>query len=104
VKAALHRGLTVALGIVLVTLLQGCVAGGGGYYEGGGGVDVVYGADYYEPWGYEYGGWGPGYWVGPSRGGFPHPHAGGGGGRPPPYHPAAPSRSMPSIPSRSRSR
>jgi hypothetical protein len=103
-KAALHRGLTAALGIALFTLLQGCGAGGGAYYDGGGGVDVVYGADYYEPWGYEYGGWGPGYRVGPPRGGYPHPHEGGGGRAAPAYHPAAPSRSMPSIPRGSRSR
>jgi hypothetical protein len=58
-KAALNRGLITALGIALFTLLQGCVVGGGGgYYEGGGGVDVSYDADYYEPYGYEYGGLG----------------------------------------------
>jgi hypothetical protein len=102
-KAALNRGLITALGIALFTLLQGCVVGGGGgYYEGGGGVDVSYDADYYEPYGYEYGGWGRGYWVGPPRGGDHRPD--GGGRAAPAYRPAAPSRSMPSIPSRSRSR
>jgi hypothetical protein len=61
----MKRGFAMLLGIAAVTLLPACVAGGGGYYGGGGGVDVTYGADFYEPWGYEYGGWGPRYWVGP---------------------------------------
>jgi len=87
-----------ALGIAVVTLLQACVADGA-YYEGGG-AEVTYGADFYEPSGYEYGGWGPGYRVGPPRGGD-HRHDHPGGGRPA-YRPAAPSRSMPSIPSRQR--
>jgi hypothetical protein len=100
----MKRGFAMLLGIAAVTLLPACVAGGGGYYGGGGGVDVTYGADFYEPWGYEYGGWGPRYWVGPPRGGD-HGHGRDyTGGHPPAYHPAAPSRSMPSIPSRQRSR
>jgi hypothetical protein len=90
--------LGVVVGGALVLLLPGCVAGGG-YYDGG--VGVSYGADFYEPYGYEYGGWGPGYWVGPPRGGGGWHHRDG-GGRAPAYHPAAPSRSMPSIPSRHR--
>ena len=101
-KRALLPALAAALGIALLTLLPGCVADGGGAYYEGGGVDVTYGADFYEPWGYEYGGWGPGYWVGPARGGHRRPDWGGRG--PPAYHPAAPSRPMPSIPSRSRTR
>jgi len=101
-KAALHRSLTGVLGILVLTLLQGCVVGGGGYYDGGG-AEVTYGADFYEPYGYEYGGWGPGYRVGPPRGGDHRPdHSG--ARAPPAYRPAAPSRSMPSIPNRSRSR
>ncbi|HEX4153632.1 MAG TPA: hypothetical protein VHY75_15600 [Steroidobacteraceae bacterium] len=84
--------------------LAACTLSG---YEGydGGGVDVGYVGGYYEPWGYEYGGWGNRYWVGPPRGdrghgrdhgpGGGHPHGGGrpvGGGR----------GGAPSIPSRPR--
>jgi hypothetical protein len=92
--------LAGALGIGLLTLLNGCVAGGVGYEEGGG---VAYQADFYEPYGYEYGGWDPGYRVGPPRGGFRRPERPG-NSRPPAYRPAAPSRAMPSIPSRPRGR
>lgn len=86
-----------ACGSASLFILYACVAGGG--YEGG--AEVSYGADFYEPFGYEYGGWGRNYRVGPPRGGErrrEHP----GGGHPPPYHPAGPSRSVPSIPSRPR--
>src|SRR3984885_16082684 len=100
-SAALRRWLWSALGGAVIVLLQGCVAGGGGYYDGGG-VDVAYGADYYEPFGYVYGGWGPGYRGGPPRGGEGWHHRDYGGGKGPAYHPAPPSRSMPSIPSRHR--
>jgi len=100
-KAAVKRAFTAALGAAIFTLLQGCVVGGGGYYEGGA-VGVSYDADYYEPYGYEYGGWGGRYRVGPPRGGEHRPD--GGGRQAPSYRPAAPSHSMPSIPSRSRSR
>jgi hypothetical protein len=104
----LLRGwLTAALGAGLLSIVQGCVVGGGGYYDGG--AEVSYGADFYEPYGYDYGGWGPGYRVGPFRGGDHHDRGGdrpdrGGGRGAPAYRPAAPSRSMPSIPSHSRSR
>jgi hypothetical protein len=94
--SAARGWLLGVLGGALVLLLPGCVAGGGG------GVDVSYGADFYEPLGYEYGGWGPGYWVGPPRGGEGWHHRDYGGGRAPAYRPAAPSRSMPSLPSRHR--
>jgi hypothetical protein len=98
----LLRGwLAVALAAALLTVLQGCVVGGGGYYDDG--AEVSYGADFYEPYGYDYGGWGPGYRVGPFRGGDHRPDRGGGRGAPA-YRPAAPSRSMPSIPSHSRAR
>jgi hypothetical protein len=93
------------LGLAVATLLQACVAGGGGYYEGGG-AEVNYSADFYEPYGYEYGGWGPGYWVGPPRRGDHRPERGTdrGGGGAPAYRPAAPSRAMPSLPSGQRRR
>jgi hypothetical protein len=88
--------------VALLVCLGGCVAVGGydgpsGYY---GGSVVGYGVDFYQPYGYNYGGWQPGYRVGPPlRGGFNRPgrsysHPSGG----PSYHPAAQSRPMPSIP------
>lgn len=55
---------------------------------------------FYEPYGYDYGGWGRGYRVGPPRGGERGP--GGGGARP--YRSAPQSRPMPSIPGRPRGR
>jgi len=75
---------------LLSLLLAACVAAGG---DGG------YGADYYEPYGVDYGGWGGDYWVGPVHGdrfhhdfrGYPGPHA---------YRGAPASRPMPSLPSR----
>jgi hypothetical protein len=81
--------------------LAGCVADGG--YDGG--VDVGYDVGFYEPFGYEYGGWGPGYRVGPPRRGFDRGRGDVHGGAPhSSYRPAAPSRSMPSLPTRSRGR
>ncbi len=76
--------------------------GGYDYYDGG----------FYEPYGYDYGGWGPGYRVGPPGrgyrgGGGPGPGPGGrhgvgphGGGHP--YHSPPAGRSMPSMPGRPR--
>jgi len=70
------------------------------------GVDVDgsvgYDAGYYEPYGYDYGGWGPGYIVGPGRGGDRRgggPHPGGAGHA---YRPAPSFRPTPSIPGGSR--
>jgi hypothetical protein len=81
--------------------IAGCVADGG--YDGG--VDVGYDVGFYEPFGYEYGGWGPGYRVGPPRRGFDRGRGDVHGGTPhSSYRPAAPSRSMPSLPTRSRGR
>jgi len=82
----------------MVVLSTGCVVAGGGYgYDGNVGVGV--GVDYYEPVGGYYGNWEPGYQVGPYRDGGRRfdgdrgSHA---------YRSAPGSRSMPSIPSRSR--
>jgi len=93
-----HRKLWLG-GIILVTLICGaCVAPGDRYVSG----SVSYGVDFYEPYGHDYGGWGPGYMVGPPRIGNRHFNA-------PPispprhsYRPALPSRPMPSIPTRPR--
>jgi hypothetical protein len=76
-----------AIGVVALVTLAACVVGGG--YDGDVGVGYVGGV--YEPAGYVYGGWGPGYRVGPPRGGgrgpggrqaapsIPHAARGGGG-------------------------
>lgn len=99
------RRSAVALVIGLFTALpSGCAVTGGGYgYDESVGVGV----DYYEPYGADYGGWAPGYRVGPPRGrrGGPDHRGGGGGSRPSPhaYRPAPASHPMPSIPSGSRS-
>jgi hypothetical protein len=53
-----------AVGLIALLVLTACVVGG---YGGDDGVGYVGGV--YEPGGYEYGGWGPGYRVGPPRGG-----------------------------------
>ena len=102
-------------------LASGCIMadGGGGYgYD-----DGMVGSGYYESFGVEYGGWGPGYHVAPYRGGHDRgdehhrdggerrpsgtvqPSIGGhegGGGRQGghSYRPAAGTRAMPSLPSR----
>jgi hypothetical protein len=98
VKARVMRCVAQMLlaGTVLVAA-AGCAVTEGGYgYDGSVGVGV----DYYEPFGFDYGGWGPGYGgVAPYRGGGPR------GGSPPgrSYRPAPSGRAMPSIPSGSRS-
>jgi len=78
---------TIAL---LLAGLGACAVEGGGYDgDVGVGLGVGYVGDYYEPGGYDYGGWGPGYRVGPPR---CCGHGSGGRGRP-----------APSIPSHARS-
>jgi hypothetical protein len=83
-----------ALGILVVSALGGCAVNGAGY-DGDVGVSV----GYYEPFGYDYGGWGPGYNVGPGHGGERRPEQAAGGHN---FRPAASSRRTPSIPTRSR--
>jgi hypothetical protein len=56
-----------ALTAVCAALLVGACAVGPVGYDGDVGVDYYGG--FYEPYGYDYGGWGPGYYVGPPRGG-----------------------------------
>jgi hypothetical protein len=93
-KYAQHLWIA-GLALLLVVGIDGCVATGGGY---DGNVDVGVSAGFYEPYGYNYGGWGPGYYVGPGWGGGPR----GGGARSHSYRPAPAGRATPSIPSRSR--
>jgi len=81
----------------LTVLLSSCLVPGGGYYDGDSG------AGYYEPSGVVYGGWGPGYHVAPYRGGDHRPARGGGHAPARAYKAAPASRSIPSIPSKSRS-
>ena len=88
-KIVPRRWRVSALGILLLMVLSACTVGGGGYV---GGV--------YEPYGSDYGGWGPGYHVAPSRRGErrveqPSPRA---------YRPAPRSRPSPSIPTRPHGR
>ena len=95
----LLRWAASALVIGLFTVLStGCVVTGGGYgYDGGAGI----GLDYYEPYGADYGGWGPGYHVAPFRDVDHRPDRGGGRPAPHAYRAAPASHSIPSIPSRS---
>lgn len=75
-------------GLIALPMLAACVPVG---YGGGVDVGVGYVGGVYEPGGYEYGGWGPGYRVGPPRGGefregrgvpsIPYGARGGGHGR-----------------------
>ncbi len=91
-NAALNRWMTAALGALALTLLYACAVTG---VDGSVGVGYVGG--YYEPYGYDYGGWGGGYRVGPGWGGYRR------GGHPShSYRPAPASRPTPSIPGRPR--
>jgi hypothetical protein len=90
-----ERWMVGALGLLLLAGLCACIATGPGY---DGGVSVGYVGGYYEPYGSDYGGWGPGSHVAPPRGGERRSvqsstHA---------YRPAPPSRSTPSLPTRPR--
>ena len=96
------RLLASGLGAMLLMLLYACAVTG---VEG----SVGYDAGYYEPYGYDYGDWGLGYRVGPSRccerrDDRRDDHGGdrGRGGHAPAYRPAPAGRPAPSIPGRSR--
>jgi hypothetical protein len=116
-KTTLRRWVLAVLAIGLMGLfavLAGCASSGE--------VEVgVYGVDYYEPYGYNYGHWHPGYHVAPPRGGREDRDRQASGqsrpapvqAQPPPvqsrpsppaYRPAPPSRPAPSIPSKPRER
>ena len=87
--------MKVSLCLFAAAMLGGCVAAGydNGYDNGDVGVGVSYVGGFYDPCCYGYGGWGPGYRVGP-----PHGHDGHGfdhGGH-------APGRPAPSIPHAAR--
>jgi hypothetical protein len=85
------------IGALAVAAVSACAVDGVS-----GDVGVGYVGGYYEPYGYDYGGWGPGYAVGPYRSGH-------GGyyrdrGHAPAFHSAPQGHPMPSIPSRPRGR
>jgi hypothetical protein len=66
-----NRWIWRGFGAVGLALLNACAVSGASV---GGDVGVgydtgYYGGGYYEPWGYEYGGWGDRYHMGPGRGG-----------------------------------
>jgi hypothetical protein len=100
-KTPMNRRSLRALILASFVAIAGCVVGGGGY---DGGASVGYDVGFYEPFGYDYGGWGPGYGVGLPRRGYDRGRPDGHAAPHPSYRPAAPSRSMPSLPSRSRGR
>jgi hypothetical protein len=117
------RWVAAGFAVLALTMLNACAVTGVGV-EGTVGA-VGYDAGYYEPYGYEYGGWGPAYRVGPGRGGDRRGDWHGGdrggdhggqrggdrggqrggdrGGQPSrSYRPAPASRPIPSIPRGSR--
>jgi hypothetical protein len=103
------RVSATALGAVTLTMLFACEVTGVGVDSS---VGVGYVGGYYEPYGYDYGGWGGAYRVGPGRcceHRDDHGHDGhdgrgdhGRGGHAPAYRPAPAGRSAPSIPGHSR--
>lgn len=98
-KALPRAGRLAALLLLAPLLLVPAACAVDAGYGYGDGATVGLGIDYYEPFGFDYGGWGPGYRVGPPRGGGGR----GGGGRGHGYRPAPAGRAMPSIPSGGRS-
>jgi hypothetical protein len=90
---------SLGLTLLLFGAFLSCVAPGVGF----GVYDDGYDGAYFEPGGYEYGGWGGGwggrggYRVGPGRGGERGQDRSGHA-----YRSAAPGRRTPSVPSRSR--
>jgi len=99
-NAMRNRWMTAGLGALVLTMLTACAVTGVGV-DGTVGV-VGYDAGYYEPYGYDYGGWGRGYRVGPGRGGDRRGDFRGGDHPSRSYRPAPASRRTPSIPNRSR--
>jgi hypothetical protein len=87
------------LGLAIVSA-PGCVVGPAGTY---GDPNYGVGADYYEPYGGVYGGWGDDFMVGPyGYGGHGGGGGRGGGAQQHSFRGAAPGRAAPSIPSGGR--
>ena len=95
-NAVRSHWMAAGLGALALTL-NACAVTGVGVDET---VGIGYDAGYYEPWGYDYGGWGHGYRVGPGRGGDRR----GDGDHSRSYRPAPAGRPTPSIPRGSRRR
>jgi hypothetical protein len=89
----------IALTTPLLALPSACVVDPG--YGYGGGSSVSVGLDYYEPLGFDYGGWGRNYRSGPPRGEV-RSFRDGGGAAAHAYRSAPAGRAMPSLPSGSR--
>ncbi len=87
-----------------ILLASGCAVTGEGGYGNSGDVTVSFRRDYYDPFGFDYGPWGPDYQVGPYRGGAQRPQRSAGNAPGRNYRPAPASHSVPSIPSRPRPR
>jgi hypothetical protein len=85
----------------LAMVPSACTVESGYGYGYGGGANIGVGVDYYEPSGFDYGGWGPSYRSGPPRGGS-RPFGGGGRGGSHAYRSAPASHAMPSLPSGAR--
>lgn len=85
------RQAIIFTGALTLAALSSCAVDGVS-----GSVGVGYVGDYYEPYGYDYGGWGPGYAVGPYRGGHGDFHRD--RGHAPAYRSPPPGRGMPSLP------
>jgi hypothetical protein len=102
-SAPLLRRATLALVLGLaVVLSSGCAVGVDGGYGYGYDDSVRIGVDYYAPYGIDYGGWGPGYRVGPYRGGERRTDRVGDSRHSPRAFRSAPAgRAIPSIPQRS---
>jgi hypothetical protein len=93
---AMHkRWISFGIGALALTLQHACAVDG---VAVDGSVGVGYVGGYYEPYGYDYGGWGGGYRVGPGWGGDRRAGHPGGGHSPGSYRPAPASRPTPSIP------
>lgn len=86
-----RRGLSLVVGAAVLLGTQGCVS------PGVSSMSVSYGVGFYQPWGFDYGAWGPRYYVGPPRRGGPWrppPRRAG----PPAFRPPLAGRPMPSLP------
>jgi hypothetical protein len=94
-----HRRLIGLLLIApLLAIPSACTFEPGYGYGYDDGPNIGLGIGYYDSLGVDYGGWGPRYRVGPSRGGARSFREGGGNSNHA-YRSAGPSRGMPSIPS-----
>ena len=102
-RRRLHRArvLALAAGSLCLLLASCAVTDGGQGYNSNMSIGLGY---YAEPWPGDYGGWGPGYRIGPYPGAMQRHEIG--RPLPPPraYRVAPGARPVPSIPSRPRSR